>query len=172
MAHWTCCISTIGKRHCVRSTTGPCIIRPVLSGPSVLTIHNLGYQVIPSGTVRRDGITQPPVFTGCARILWASERAEGWVGLRRSSTTVSPDLQSGNSDRRIRMWLGRGDHGRKAVLSGIVNGIDATLWNPRTDRYLPAPYTFRSLGRFVTNRCFNVSWGCQLKGRSWLWSRD
>ena len=40
---------------------------------------------------------------------------------------------------------------RKAVLSGIVNGIDATLWNPRTDRYLPAPYTFSDLSGKV--RC-------------------
>jgi starch synthase len=60
-------------------------------------------------------------------------------------TTVSPTYA-----REIQtVYFGCGMQGlllkRTAKLTGIVNGIDAELWNPATDRHLPAHYSAEAI---------------------------
>ena len=41
---------------------------------------------------------------------------------------------------------------RSAVVSGILNGIDDTVWNPASDPHLAATYTAQRLGRRSQNK--------------------
>ena len=42
------------------------------------------------------------------------------------------------------------------VLSGIVNGVDYGDWNPRTDSYLPARYSFRDMAGKMNKSLLDV----------------
>mgnify|MGYP002748096942 CR=1 FL=1 len=41
---------------------------------------------------------------------------------------------------------------RRDDLTGILNGVDTNTWNPKTDKYIPANYTSRSLRKKVENK--------------------
>jgi starch synthase len=109
---------------------------------TVLTIHNLAYQgVFPS---RYFSLTNLPAeafsihgieFWGNCNFLKAGLVYSDWL------TTVSPrysrEIQSPES--------GQGLHGvlqqRTESLSGILNGIDQTVWNPKTDSFIVQNYS-------------------------------
>ena len=60
-------------------------------------------------------------------------------------TTVSPtfarEMLRGNYGPHVTGMLNR----RKNKIIGILNGIDTTLWNPRTDRHIPRRYTIATV---------------------------
>ncbi len=108
---------------------------------TVFTIHNIAYQgVFPAGFFPL--LNLPPSE-------WSFQGIEYWgqcnflkAGITYSDfiTTVSP---------RYAREITTGDFGfglegvlkeRAKSLSGILNGIDTKLWDPRTDRYLPSNY--------------------------------
>jgi starch synthase len=115
---------------------------PVLGGvPSVLTIHNLAFQ----GNFEPDWL--PRLDLGWDQ--FTPERMEYWgrisflkggINYADALTTVSPryaeEIQSPVE--------GFGFEGivraRRDRLVGILNGIDASEWDPRRDRFLPASY--------------------------------
>jgi starch synthase len=115
---------------------------PVLGGvPSIFTIHNLAYQ----GLCEADWLPRLDLPWE----LLAVEQLEFWgrisflkggINHADAVTTVSRTYA-----REIQTpELGFGFDGilrrRAAVLSGILNGIDTTEWDPAHDRFLPAPY--------------------------------
>jgi starch synthase len=109
---------------------------------SVLTIHNLGYQ----GIYSKDNY----YYAGLGWDVFYEAGFEDWdmmnllkAGLYSADklNTVSP-----NYARETRM----GSHGfrldgvlryRGDDYSGILNGIDTDLWNPRNDPFIPRPYS-------------------------------
>ncbi|MDR2052639.1 MAG: glycogen synthase, partial [Treponema sp.] len=109
---------------------------------SVLTIHNLGYQ----GIYSKDNY----YYTGLGWDVFYNAGFEDWemmnllkAGLYSADklNTVSP-----NYARETRM----GAYGfrldgvlryRGDDYSGILNGIDTELWNPKTDKFIPRPYS-------------------------------
>ncbi len=109
---------------------------------TVLTIHNLAYQgIFPSHYFSLTNLPQEAFsirgleFWGKCNFLKA--------GLIYSDhlTTVSPRYS-----REIqREEAGYGLHGvllnRADRLSGILNGIDQTVWDPRTDSFIPQNYS-------------------------------
>jgi starch synthase len=115
---------------------------PILAGtPSVFTIHNLAYQ----GLFEPDWL--PRVGLGPEEL--AVDRLEFWGqlsflkgGIRDSAvvTTVSRTY----ADEIQTPEFGFGFDGilrdRRHDLVGILNGIDTSEWDPRHDRFLPAPY--------------------------------
>jgi starch synthase len=121
---------------------------PAVGGvPAVLTIHNLAYQ----GIVDADWLPRLDL----PWTMFSIERMEYWgrVSLLKGGindadvlTTVSPryaqEIQTPE--------LGFGFDGilrrRAADLVGILNGIDATRWDPARDPVLPAPFTIDDLG--------------------------
>ena len=128
-------------------------MRPVLSRTrSVLTIHNLGYQgLFPP---EQFAVTRLPshLFSPAALEFYGRVNVlKGGLVFADRLTTVSPTYSREIQTAEYGCGLEGVITERKAVLSGIVNGIDATLWNPRTDRYLPAPYTLSDLSGKV--RC-------------------
>ena len=116
------------------------------SVPSVFTIHNLAYQ----------GLFPPETLEALDldRSLFTIDGLEFWsqVGLLKAGiafadgiTTVSPTY----ARQLLSAEHGEGLDGllrhRRHLLTGIVNGIDTDAWDPRTDHWLPAPYSVENL---------------------------
>jgi starch synthase len=121
--------------------------------PSVVTIHNMAFQ----------GWSGPEVFDrlGLPGEAFAIDGVEyhGGVGMLKAGlacadavTTVSPTYA-----REIRSAaFGMGLEGliveRGDAVHGILNGIDAEVWDPATDPALAARYSHRNLDRRQANK--------------------
>jgi len=114
---------------------------------SLFTVHNLGYQ----GAFDRDEYR----WTGLPPELFHPEGLEffGRLSFLKAGlvfadriTTVSPtyarEIQTPEHGHRLDGLLRE----RNAVLTGIVNGIDPSIWSPETDPHLPADYSASDLG--------------------------
>lgn len=112
--------------------------------PTVFTIHNLGYQGIFEPAVRtRLGVdptrvADDPQGRGVNFLATALATAD-------VITTVSPtyaqEIQTPAGGQGLDPIL------RRRGVVGILNGIDTTVWNPRTDPRIPFHYSERSLWR-------------------------
>jgi starch synthase len=106
---------------------------------SLMSIHNLAYQGIFD--------LQHQADTGlgdAAHLLDAGERAAGHVnplreGIRHADaiSTVSPTYASEIQTPAYGYGLDGLLRARASALSGILNGVDTTEWNPAGDAYLP-----------------------------------
>jgi starch synthase len=118
------------------------------SPPTVVSIHNLAYQGIADRTwlerIGPDG----------AHYEWwgGTNPLSGALALANRIVAVSP-----NYAREIQTPTGGfgldgplGD--RYDAIIGILNGIDTEVWNPATDRHLPAAYTASSLDGKAASR--------------------
>lgn len=117
--------------------------RPV---PTVMTIHNLAFQgVFPPAWVNRLGL--PPDSFGIDGLEYYDSLSFLKAGLYYADhlSTVSPTY----AEEIQREPLGMGMQGllaaRAATLTGILNGIDDTDWNPAADPHLPCAYTATDL---------------------------
>jgi starch synthase len=120
---------------------------------TVMTVHNLAHQGVfpahllamtglPSGSFSIDGVE----YHGAISFLKAGLQFADRV------TTVSPTYS-----REIRTpTIGMGFDGllraRASVLSGILNGIDGSVWNPENDPHIAATYRSDSIEHRVRNR--------------------
>lgn len=149
--------------HCNDWQTGliPLLLRTFYSWDSlfqatrtVLTIHNLGYQgLFAASAVEASGL-EP-----LRKHLDTGDLRQGRVGFLRTGlsyadwiTTVSPTYAE-----EIRMpATGMGLHEllrrRRRETTGILNGVDTTVWNPSTDPNLPFRYSAKSLWRKEKNK--------------------
>ncbi|MCA9751661.1 MAG: glycogen synthase GlgA [Gemmatimonadetes bacterium] len=116
---------------------------------TVLTIHNLGYQGIFPSTVLEDTGLAP-----AAHYLDAEDLRGGRIGFLKTGllhadhiTTVSPTYAEEIVTERLGMGLGTLLQKRRDVLTGILNGVDTEVWNPREDPHLPFRYSVKSLWR-------------------------
>ena len=121
--------------------------------PSVITVHNLAFQGrygadifpalgLPSHAFGVDGVE----YYGGVGYLKAGLQA-AW-----SVTTVSPTYAKEIRTPEFGMGLDGLLNGRAASVHGIVNGIDADVWNPETDELLPVNYTAKTLSKRDDNR--------------------
>jgi starch synthase len=113
---------------------------------SVLTIHNLGYQ----GIYSKDNYG----YTNMGWDVFYNAGFEDWsmmnllkAGLYSADrlNTVSPNYaretrMSAHGFRLDGVLRYRGDD-----YSGILNGIDTKLWNPKTDELIPQTYTVKDM---------------------------
>ncbi|HEY7565382.1 MAG TPA: glycogen synthase [Acidimicrobiia bacterium] len=121
---------------------------------TVFTIHNLGYQ----GTFG-SGIVPDLHLGDLSYLLHQEHLAEGRVGFlehgllyAHAITTVSPTYAREIQTEEQGMGLDGLLRYRADDLSGILNGIDTAVWNPRTDRHLPAQYSERTLEDKMINK--------------------
>jgi starch synthase len=121
--------------------------------PSVMTIHNMAFQ----------GWYPASLFPQLQlpRTAWSIDGVEsyGGVGFLKAGmeaasiiTTVSPSYAAEIRQAEFGMGLeglvaSRGDR-----VIGILNGIDAALWNPETDPDLPEPFSVKTLARRRANK--------------------
>jgi starch synthase len=122
-------------------------LEPRNNVPSVLTLHNVGYQ-----GVFADEILDEHGFAALEQVLPADARAGGGTnflraGLRAADrvTTVSPTYAE--EIRRPEFGMGLEDvlTARGSDLIGILNGVDYTVWSPDGDPFLAEHYDATNL---------------------------
>lgn len=113
---------------------------------TVLTIHNLGYQGLFAPTLL------PYIGIGFEHFVPEGIEFYGKINFLKAGI-ISSDAVTTVSENYAREILtpeyGAGLDGvlrsRSLRLYGILNGIDYSLWNPETDRALPARYSLKDL---------------------------
>ncbi|HET9887174.1 MAG TPA: glycogen synthase GlgA [bacterium] len=121
---------------------------------TVLTIHNIGYQGVFSSTVLPSlGLEE------ARRHFDAADVREGRInflktGIQRADevTTVSPTYAKEILSETYGMGLHSVLQERREHLSGILNGIDAGVWDPSKDVHLAQRYSVKSLARKEKNK--------------------
>ncbi len=125
---------------------GPLFVKALLadeplfaSTRSLLTIHNIGYQGIFSAAAVADLALGPKSY-----LLHQDELRAGIINPLRHGilyadaiTTVSPTHALEICTDQYGMGLQDSLRLRRDVLTGILNGVDYHVWDPRNDRYLP-----------------------------------
>ncbi|HWF99432.1 MAG TPA: glycogen synthase [Steroidobacteraceae bacterium] len=128
---------------------GPLFVKALLAGDSlfastrsVLTIHNIGYQGIFSAAAVADLELGPK-----SHLLHQDDLRAGRINPLRHGilyadaiTTVSPTHALEICTDQYGMGLQDSLRMRRDALTGILNGVDYHVWDPRNDRYLPAQY--------------------------------
>jgi starch synthase len=121
--------------------------------PSVMTIHNIAFQGnFPAAVL--GGLYLPPRAMALDGVEYHGGVGFMKAGLANASaiTTVSPTYAEEIRSAEFGMGLQGLINARAPVLSGIVNGIDADVWNPATDPVLEAPFTAKTLADRRPNR--------------------
>jgi starch synthase len=116
--------------------------------PSVLSIHNLAYQGVASGTwLRRIGQrAQHYEWWGGTNPL------TGAVALADAIVAVSPNYAREILTPEFGCGLDGPLSYRNEVLTGILNGIDTTVWDPSTDHHIVSRFDADSLQGKLPNR--------------------
>lgn len=135
--------------HCNDWQTGlaPALLSREATRPAtVFTIHNLSYQGLFAPSYAQD-LALPGELWGAGGLeFWGHlSFIKGGIAFADRITTVSPTYA-----REIQTpALGHGLDGllrhRAGALSGILNGIDCTTWDPARDPYLDQPYSADAL---------------------------
>ncbi|MCL2044677.1 MAG: glycogen synthase [Treponema sp.] len=109
---------------------------------SVLTIHNLGYQ----GIYNKDNFN----YTGLGWDVFYNAGFEDWnmlnflkAGMYSADklNTVSPNYAEETMTQAHGFRLDGVLRYRYADYSGILNGIDTNVWNPKKDKLIPKKYS-------------------------------
>lgn len=128
---------------------GPLFLKALLQGDplfartrSVLTIHNIGYQGIFSSAAIADLELGPKSY-----LLHQDDLRAGKINPLRHGilyadaiTTVSPTHAREICTDQYGMGLQDSLRMRGNALTGILNGVDYQVWDPRNDPYLPAHF--------------------------------
>jgi len=137
------------------------VLSPLSGTASVLTIHNIGYQG------KFDASVLP--FYGLGGDYMTPDRLEdfGAVNLLKAGvqyadvvTTVSPTYAKEILGPIGGMGLAPYLNNRAEHVFGILNGVDTEIWNPETDKYLPANYSRTHLaGKAACKRALQECFG-------------
>ncbi|HEV2442394.1 MAG TPA: glycogen synthase [Steroidobacteraceae bacterium] len=128
---------------------GPLFVKTLLEGVplfartrSMLTIHNIGYQGIFSSAAIADLELGPRSY-----LLHQDDLRLGKINPLRHGilyadaiTTVSPTHAHEICTDQYGMGLQDSLRMRGGALTGILNGVDYQVWDPRNDKYLPQRY--------------------------------
>jgi starch synthase len=123
---------------------------PFFAGtPTVLTIHNLGYQgIFPKEKFKNLGLPESLFYamTGPFEFFEKVNFLKAGIMMADRLTTVSPRYAE---EIQLSDEFGCGLEGvlkeRSKQLSGILNGVDYTIWSPSRDKALPYHYTTANL---------------------------
>ena len=113
---------------------------------SVLTIHNQSYQGYYHPSALAYLGLGPEYFTADALESWGKiNLLKGGIAFADAITTVSPtyakEILTEPGGNGLSSYL----QGRGEDFEGILNGADYDVWNPETDRRIPANYRENSL---------------------------
>jgi len=141
------------------------VLSPLSRTGSVLTIHNIGYQ----GKFHRSvldfyGLSPAEYLTpdkfedyGAVNLLKAGIQYADYI------TTVSPTYAREIRDAVGGMGLGLYLNDRLDRVTGILNGVDTELWNPATDKFLPARYSVEDMsGKAACKRALQERLGLEV----------
>jgi starch synthase len=132
-----------------RGGAGPGGTRP----GTVMTVHNIAFPgKLPAGLLARLGL--PPSAYAIDGVEFYGTISLLKAGLQFADriTTVSPTYAAEIQTSEAGMGFDGLLRERADVLSGILNGIDTTVWNPATDERIAARYDRATLARRVVNK--------------------
>ncbi|GAB4350312.1 MAG: glycogen synthase GlgA [Immundisolibacter sp.] len=120
---------------------------------TVFTVHNLAYQGLVDGAAA-DALSLPPQWWRPDALEFYGRLAliKGGLAFADRITTVSPRYAQEIQTAEYGCGLDGLLRYRSNVLTGILNGIDTTAWNPATDPALPVRYDARTLERKAANK--------------------
>ena len=123
------------------------------TAPCVVTIHNLAYQ----GVFAQHWVTDLGLPAECFRVEGVEYYGrfsflKAGLFYANAITTVSPTYAAEIQRAPAGMGLEGLLAGRRDVLTGILNGIDTTVWDPRNDALIPLRYDATRLHRKAANR--------------------
>ena len=133
--------------------------------PTVLTVHNIGYQGR-GGADEADWLSLDP--ENLARLMRPEILEDGGginllkagLALADRLTAVSPTYAREIQTAELGFGLDPFARRRAADLVGILNGLDEAVWNPLTDRHIAAPYGPESLaGKEASRRALRSRFG-------------
>ncbi len=116
--------------------------------PSVLTIHNIAFHGLAPADRLMSLRLNPADFTQTGFEYWGQIGAlKAGLQYATALTTVSPTYARELTTPEFGMGLDGVLRGRSGDLSGILNGIDLDVWDPRTDPEIATYKTPRGKGR-------------------------
>jgi starch synthase len=139
--------------HDWQAALASCYLRYRGGPKSLLTIHNIAFQ----------GVFAPDIFPtlNLPHQAYALDGVEyygnvsflkGGLASASALSTVSPTYAQEICTANYGMGLEGLLQQRRNVLSGIVNGIDDSVWNPETDTSLAQTYNAKSLDKRKVNK--------------------
>lgn len=135
--------------------------RPV---PSVFTIHNLAYQgLFDSQCFVALGL--PASYFDMCGVEFHGNLSFMKAGIYFADqvTTVSPSYAREITTPEQGCGLEGLLAGRASVLSGLLNGIDESVWNPASDALIAAPYSMRKMaGKAICKQALQAALGLEL----------
>ena len=115
---------------------------------TVLTVHNLAFQGrYPANLFPRLGLPDSAFALDGLEYHGDVNFLKGGLTSADRLTTVSPTYAREITGEENGMGLDGILRHRAGVLSGIMNGIDDTVWNPATDALIPARFSARPDGK-------------------------
>jgi starch synthase len=131
----------------------PTYLRTALTGDptftgikTLFTIHNLGYQgLFPKSALAEIGLDPGLFHPGGVEFFGQVNFMKAGIAYSDALSTVSPTYAREIQTPEYGFGLDGLLRSRSDVLSGIVNGVDYTKWNPETDPYLAANYSAADL---------------------------
>jgi starch synthase len=120
---------------------------------TIMTVHNLAYQ----GKFAREVLSEiglPPESLTIDGVEYYGGIGFLKAGLQFADriTTVSPTYAVEIQEPDAGMGLDGLLRARSNVLSGILNGIDISVWNPGTDPRIASPYSVNTLANRAANK--------------------
>ncbi|MBP6854174.1 MAG: glycogen synthase GlgA [Rhodoferax sp.] len=120
--------------------------QPAATARSVYTVHNLAYQgLFDAADFALLGL--PARFMGSSGLEFHGQMSCMKAGLVYASrvTTVSPTYAREITLAEFGCGLEGLVRSRQADVSGILNGVDGAVWDPRTDTAIAAPFSSAAL---------------------------
>ncbi len=124
------------------------------SSRTLLSLHNLGHQGVFGA-----GILPDLGLGDAAHLLHQDDLSAGRIGFLKHGllyashlSTVSPTYAREIQGEHYGFGLDDILRRRAGDLTGILNGVDYTEWDPSTDRHLAARYSVKSLHRKEKNK--------------------
>ncbi|MCR9136037.1 MAG: glycogen synthase GlgA [Alphaproteobacteria bacterium] len=120
--------------------------RNILGVATVMTIHNIAFQGLAPATMLDELLLSKDRFDADGYEYWGqiSTLKAGLVDADWI-TTVSPTYVNELATLEFGMGLDGVIRQRQATFSGILNGVDLAVWNPRKDTLIPRPFGPRKI---------------------------
>jgi starch synthase len=120
---------------------------------TVMTVHNLAFQGrFPAALLRRLGLPAAAFSMDGVEYYGGIGYLKAGLRLADRITTVSPTYAAEICTPEAGMGLHGLLQGRSSVLSGILNGIDESVWNPASDPHLAEGFTSDAVERRGANK--------------------
>jgi starch synthase len=143
--------------HCHDWQTG--LVPALIKGPysnsnslkgakSVFTLHNIGYQgIFPAEDFYVTGLPMSDFFHQEGMEFWGKfSLLKAGIVYSDAITTVSPKYAREIMTTEYGMGMEQILQHRKTSLSGILNGVDYSIWDPEIDKYIPEKYSVKNVG--------------------------